>query len=430
MKVTLIYVGIGVAGFNPDRCIGDREGSWIGHGIASIGACVRADGYPVTLIDMRQLSGFDHLANVINKNPSDVYGLSVSPVDYYPALKTAHIIKIVSPDSKVIVGGIHPSIFPEKYGLDIIDSVVVGEGEIAFLDLLAMIKNGDVPPKIMTGQRPSLDAIPWVDRELFDYQRELSCWFADNQQTPSITMLAGRGCPYHCAYCQPAENAVFGHPCRMRSVEDVVLELKWLKLKYDYKSITFWDDTFTFNAKWIEQFCDLYERSKIGAPIVACSRADIICKNESMIERLAGVGVDWLVIGFESGSQRLLDFIRKGTTVEQNYDAAGICRKYGIKVFGTYMYGLPTETEEESTATATMIKEIDPERPSPFWFTPINGTELHKYCEERDLILDKHRTIARTGMWIPSLKGINYDHIRRLMEGTYETVSEASPVVS
>lgn len=419
MKVTLLMCHVGVTGMSSNRPLGERESSWISHGIASVGASAKLAGHDVDLIDMRQLSGYDEFEKIISQNPSEVYGLSVSSVDHWPALKTILVIKRAVPNAKIIVGGIHPSIFPGEYDFGVIDCVVQGEGELSFVELLRDIEEGKDIPRLVKGKKPDLDQIPWVDRELFDYQREMSCFFAPDQQTPSITMLAGRGCNFKCAYCQPAENAVFGHPYRMRSPENVIAELSYLKGRYKFQSITFWDDTFTFRAKWIKEFCDLYEQSGIKAPIAACSRADIICKNEGMIERLAEIGLNWLVVGFESGSQRLLDLIKKGTTVEQNKQAARICRKYGIKIFGTYMYGLPTETEADSLATARMIDEIHPEHASPFWFVPIKGTNIYKFCEENDLILEdsKKRTIERTGKFLPSIKGVNYEYLGYIMRG-------------
>lgn len=419
MKATLIFCHVGVAGMVKNRPAGDREGSWIGHGIASIGAYAKSMGHEIDLIDMRNLSGFDELKSILEAKKSPVYGISVSAVDHWPALKTVLLIKKCHPDSKIIVGGIHPTIFPDEYDYDVIDTIVQGEGEVIFSELLDIVENGgSLPKQCFSAKKPDLDAIPWIDRELFDYGREMACNFAPDQKTPSVTMLAGRGCSFKCSYCQPAENAVFGHPFRMRSPENVVSELKSLK-RYGYKSITFWDDTFTFRAKWVREFCDLYEQEKIGASIAACSRADIICNNEGMIERLSEIGLDWLVIGFESGSQRILDLIKKGTTVEQNLNAAKICKKYGIKIFGTFMFGLPTETENDSLDTARMIDEIGPNHSSPFWFLPIKGTDIYKFCDENDLILDetKKRTIERTGTFVPTIKGINYDYITKLMQG-------------
>lgn len=419
MRVSLVYVGVGVAGFNADRPLGDREGSWISHGLGSISASCKAAGFDTDIVDLRQFPDWDAFRELVANEPSDVYGLGVSAVDYAQALNAVLIIKQTAPKAKIIVGGIHPTIFPDQYDFRVIDSVIVGEGEITFVDVCKQIARGIEPLKLVRGIQPDLDALPWVDRESWDYRRELSCSFAPDQLTPSITMLAGRGCAFHCGYCQPAESAVFGRPFRMRSPENVLAEMDALYTKYRFKSVTFWDDTFTFSNKWIQRFCDIYPKDRFsGATIAACSRADILVNHPSIAERLASIGVDWLVIGLETGSQRLLDFINKGTTVEENYEAVRICKANGIKTFATIMFGLPTETREESTATARMIDEIQPEFTSPFWFLPIEGTDLHTYCAENDLILDetKHRTIERTGRMIPTIKGVDYDYIRELLE--------------
>lgn len=416
MKVCLIYCGVGVAGFNANRPKGDREGSWISHGIASIGASTKAAGHDVSLIDLRQLGGPEDLTAAIASHDADVYGLSIAPVDGKFATQIAKIVKHFHPVSKVIIGGIHPSLFPSRYDCPEIDTVVVGEGEVTFPDMVCRHEFGDALPKVIRGEKPDLDRIPWVDRELFDDRREMECSLAPCQKTPSVTMLAGRGCPYHCNYCQPAENAVFGNPHRMRSPENVVAELRMLKEKYAFNSVSFWDDTFTLGKKWAAEFCGLYERENFGATIACCSRADIVCRNEAMIERLAGIGVDWLVIGFESGSQRMLDFLKKGTTVEQNIEAGRICRKYGIKIFATFMMGLPTDTKLEALATAMMIDKTAPEFPSMFFFSPIEGTDIYTYCKDNGPLLDDEgmRVPSRTGVYEPKIKGIDYEYLNKM----------------
>jgi anaerobic magnesium-protoporphyrin IX monomethyl ester cyclase len=416
MKICLVYVGVGVAGFNANRPPGDREGAWIGHGIASVGASLKAAGHTVNLIDLRHLAGWTEFGKCLTDNPADVFGLSVSPVDGQFVESIAVMIKYLHPAARIIAGGIHPTIFADLYECTAVDTVVKGEGEVTFVDLINRMERNEVWPRQVQAVTPNLDAIPWVDRELFDYNRELDCYFAPGQELPSITMLAGRGCPYLCSYCQPAENAVFGKPFRIRSPENVVAEMKALHERYAYKSVTFWDDTFTINKSWVMKFCDLYEQSGIGATIAACSRADIICRDEEMIERMAQIGVNWFVIGLESGSQRILDLIKKGTTVEQNVHAAEICRKYGIKIFGTYMYGLPTETNEEALMTAKMIDTIQPEHASPFYFLPIKGTDIYTLCEEKDLLMGEG-SIERTGMRNRAIRGVDYDFLDSIMQG-------------
>lgn len=422
MKVCLVYVGVGVAGFGANRPRGDREASWIGHGIASIGASLKAAGHDVCLIDLRHEDGWKSFGERLATTQADVFGLSVSPVDGQFVDMLSQLIKHLHPQSRIIAGGIHPTIFADLYGCTAVDTVLRGEGEVTFPELVAAMERDEEWPAQIQGAPPNLDEIPWADRELFDYDRELECFFAPGQELPSITMLAGRGCPYHCSYCQPAENAVFGKPFRIRSPQDVVNEMLDLHARYQYKSVTFWDDTFTINKKWVMEFCDLYEESGIGATIAACSRADIICRDEEMIARMAEIGVNWFVIGLESGSQRILNLIKKGTTVEQNFQAAEICRRHGVKIFGTYMYGLPTETREEALATARMIDKIAPEHASPFYFLPIKGTDIYNLCEKLDLLVEAPAgvTIERTGMRNRALKGVDYDFLDSILRGNRE----------
>jgi radical SAM superfamily enzyme YgiQ (UPF0313 family) len=415
MKVTLIYCAVAIAGFNDHRDKFDREGWVIGHGIASIGAAVKAAGHEVDLIDLRQLSGWEALGDQIRQNPAEVYGLSIGPADHDFRLEALYQIKANAPQAKIIVGGLPPTLFPEEYNYPTINTVVAGEGEITFPKLLEDI---DHLPRFVQGEKPDLNKIPWVDRSLFDYKKEMAFSFAPGGPSPSVTMLAGRGCPYNCWFCQPAENAVFGTPYRLRSPYHVCSELTWLHREHHFKSITFWDDTFTVDRKWVDQFCSVYEKTGIGAEISACSRADIICRNEKMVQKLAEIGLKWMVIGFESGSQRLLDLINKGTTVKENYQAAQICRKYGIKVFATFILGLPTETTQETTKTIDMITDIQPDYAHPFWYVPIRGTKLYDLCKKNELILqdkDKHG-ISRTGVFRPTLQKVNYEFIREIMD--------------
>jgi anaerobic magnesium-protoporphyrin IX monomethyl ester cyclase len=206
---------------------------------------------------------------------------------------------------------------------------------------------------------------------------------------------------------------------RVRSVDSVITELNILRNKYKFKSITFWDDTFTFNKKWVMEFCDKFEANGFDADIAITCRADIASNNEDMIKRLSEIGVMWICIGFESGTQRMLDFIGKGVKLEQNYESARLARKYGIKIMGTNMLGLPTETKEESLATINMIKEIDSEHLQLFYFTPIPGTYLYDYCIDNDLMIRKQEdifSIERSYCYTHNIKGIDYEYLDELKE--------------
>lgn len=404
MKVTLVFPAIGIIGFN-NKDYFSGEVSWINHGLASIGANLKAAGHEVNLIDMRRLTGFQEFVTIIEKQNPDYVGINVSSMDYKPALAAVELVSKAIPEAKIMVGGIQPTLFPDRFinNADI-DFIVMGEGETAVVKIV----DGLIRERMVTGYKEHLDTLQYVDRGLFDYQYEMNAPFLlSGQQVPQVTMIAGRGCPYQCAYCQPAENVIFGSPYRIRSVDNVIGEIEQLKQTYGHKSIMFWDDTFTIDPKWIGEFCNRYKHHD---QILANSRADIICNHPEMIEGLASVGLDTMLIGFETGSQRLLNLINKGTTVDQNIKAAEICKKYGVKVFGTFMFGIPTETKTDALLTKAMLMAIKPDYKMMFIFTPIPGTRMFDYCKNNDLLLENedYHDIARTGVYKRRIKGVDY----------------------
>jgi radical SAM superfamily enzyme YgiQ (UPF0313 family) len=176
------------------------------------------------------------------------------------------------------------------------------------------------------------------------------------------------------------------------------------------------DDCFTQFPAWVEEFCSKKDARGLRQPFVCQTRADIVCKRPELMEHLAAAGLKWVLIGFESGSDRILSFIKKGTTVAQNLEAATICRRLGIKIFANYMFGLPTETTEEMRQTAVMIREIAPDIFSPAVFTPAPGSELYDYCVDKDLIListsEGYRRNANSGA---KIKGVDYEVVREMV---------------
>jgi radical SAM superfamily enzyme YgiQ (UPF0313 family) len=124
---------------------------------------------------------------------------------------------------------------------------------------------------------------------------------------------------------------------------------------------------------------------------------------------MARAGLRGYFIGFESGSDRVLRFIRKGTRRWQNLRAAEICREHGIAIWANYMLGIPTETKEEVMETISMLKSIDPDYYSPAFYTPHPGSDLYAYCVENDLSLIKSHDSYRRNPDEAKIKGIDYD---------------------
>ncbi|MFA6610323.1 MAG: radical SAM protein [Candidatus Omnitrophota bacterium] len=411
MKIIFVFPGIAETGFSKTK--NAAEFGWINHGLCSLSACAKRDGHTVKLIDLRELTGWDDLRDEINIFAPDVVGITMMSCDYDHAVETAKRVKSCNQSIKIVVGGPHPSIMPDEVAKEpSIDHVVVGEGEISFIKLLDDIKNGRPAQEIITGDHPILDAIPFSDRELFKIKESPIERFLP---APFVTLIAGRGCIYNCSFCQPAERKIFGSKVRRRSVSNVIDELKTLRKKYDFQSFMFHDDCLTEDRKWVIEFCNAYKKEKFNKPFVCQSRADIICKNQDMVRLMKRSGLVMFLIGFESGSQRILDFLRKGTKVEMNYRAARICKKYGIRIWANYMLGIPTETKEETLDTVKMIHVIKPYRPSPAFFTPHPGSDLYDYCVNENLsLIQSHSGYSRSPNEA-KIKGIDYDFLREAL---------------
>lgn len=410
MKITLIFPGITDCGFGCNR---GNEGTFINHGLCLLSACLKRKGHTVELIDLRRLRGWDHFEELVRQKDLGVVGITMMSCDFEPAMKAAEIIKRAKPSAKIVVGGPHPSILPGEFENDNrVDFIHIGEGEISFPELITDLESGKKRERIVKGIQPNLDDIPFADRELFDCPEEP---FVPYLEPPFVTVIAGRGCIYNCNYCQPAERMIFGRGVRRRSVANVIAELKELQAKFKFNSMMIHDDCLTEDKDWVMSFAREYRKPPLGQPFVAQSRPDLICKNSEMVKELKKAGLLLFIVGFESGSNRILKFLRKGTTVEQNIEAAEICRRNKIKIWANYMLGLPTETKEEQIETLEMLKKIKPYHSSPAYYTPHPGSDLFKYGTENNLHILKDHGAYRRNVYEPKIKGVDYIFLEKIL---------------
>lgn len=418
MKLTLVYPGITGKGFNS---LGQgMDSGWMSHGLAMLSAATKAHGYEVDLIDLRALRDWDHYRKELARRKPDVLGISMMSVDYNPGMRSMELAKEVDPAIVTIVGGPHPTILTDEVlQIPYIDHIFIGEAETSLPAFLARLERGEAVERVVLPTQPDLDALPFADRDLFldEWRRwgiemvSPEAPFAEELPAPFVTIIAGRGCIYNCSFCQPAERRIFGRGVRRRSVPNVIAELELLRQKYGFESFMFHDDCLTEDREWVMSFCQAYRDAGFKQPFFCQSRADIICDNEEMVAMMAEVGLKGCFIGFESGSDRVLRFIRKGTKRAQNIEAARICRKYGIAIWANYMLGLPTETKEEVMETISMLKEIDPDYYSPAFYTPHPGSDLYDYCMEHGLSLIQSHDGYRRNPTEPKIKGVDYDFL-------------------
>lgn len=433
MHISLVYAGIAGKGF--DSIGQGMDSGWISHGLAILSAVLKREGHQVDLLDLRSLHGWEHFREELLARRPDVCGLTMMSVDFNPVMQAVDVITEALPECHIVVGGPHPTLATaEVLPNENIDHVVIQEGEISFPQLLRDLEAGKERERLVVDEHPDLDSLPYADHDLFldewrrwGYEAESpEAPFVPELPPPFVTVIAGRGCIYNCAFCKPGESLIFGNRVRRRSVANVIGELKDLRERYAFNSFMFHDDCLTENPRWVREFCEAYQAEGFTQPFFCQSRADIIVKHEETVAAMAAVGLKGYFIGFESGSDRVLDFIGKGTTRAQNLEAARICRKYGIAIWANYMLGLPTETPDEVRETISMLKEIDPDYYSPAFFTPHPGSRLYDYCVENDLMLIRdHDEYARNPSG-PKIKGQDREFLlRALVESQRRTPANA-----
>ena len=398
--------------------------SWHDHGAGMTYAAAKLAGCDIDFLDMKTLCNDQQLVDRMKGYDLISFGLKSS--NYSIAMKVIKFAK--SQFSQVLVGGYHATAAPnELLENPNIDYVFHGESEITFPQFL---KNPSAFSREITGEKPqNLDELPFIDRSIFrspledcsgdkEYSGKAYWWYGTKFRNMT-TVISSRGCPYKCTFCQPVEDNHFGKKLRRRTVNSIITELKQIKKLYNPECLMIHDDTFFLQIPWIEEFIERYP--EINLPFWASARADGICKYPELVKRLVKVGWDLVSVGFESGSQRILDKLKKEYPVEQNLEAARIIKSAGAKIYANYIAGLPWETKADIQATAKMADEIAAEMPRWAYLTPYPGCEIAEECNSNNWSLLTRNTYDRH----PSghkVKNVDYGYVNRVLKGFRESL--------
>ena len=413
MKVALVYPSS--YSFRRDY---SWEVRWIYHGLGLLISATKEKGYDMDLIDMRRCVDWEDYTSRLKDY--DVIGFSIMSVDKEMAQKAIHYAKIKCPNAKIIVGGTCPTIETEMWNTNSeVDYVLRSEGEISFPELLKKIENKEESPKIIQGVMPDVDKMPVIDRDLWEeeFPWGLRKWTG---VAPFRTFLTSRACVYQCRFCQPTAEMMFGRgKSRQRSVNNVIAEMKAVKEKYGMNSFMIHDDQFVHNKEWITEFVSKYKENFEPMPFIMQARANHM-KDDELVKNLSSIGLSYVIVGLESGSNKILKYLRKGTTREMNIEAVATMRKYGVKLFANIMWCTPEETYEDALETHSMLQIIQPDHYSPTEYAPIPGSYLYDECKEKNLILDEsgNRYGGKN-----RIKGVDYERIRLLIQDSHKFLS-------
>jgi anaerobic magnesium-protoporphyrin IX monomethyl ester cyclase len=277
----------------------------------------------------------------------------------------------------------------EKY-LDMgADYILIGEGEETLLELTNAIKNGEKDftqvqgiafknrgAVIKTARRKvmkDLDALPFPAWDLIDITPYRNMWLKSSGYF-SMNMGTTRGCPFKCNWCA---KPIYGNRYNSRSPENVVAELKMLKEKFRFDHIWFCDDIFGLKPGWVNAFADLVEKENLRFKFKIQCRADLLLQ-ENYIRDLSRAGCDNIWMGAESGSQKILDAMDKGTTVGQIYQATALLKKNGIKPSFFIQFGYLGETKSDIDKTIRMILDLLPHELGISVSYPLPGTLFYE----------------------------------------------------
>lgn len=324
-------------------------------------------------------------AEIVRRQP-DVVGLTAMTFTLLDVIKTARLVKTAKPATPVVLGGPHVHLYPEEtLAIPEVDYLVLGEGEVAFAELLERIGDpaglAQVPGLafraapadgvVITGIRPledDLDRLPFPARHLTPYQKYSS---VIAKRAPITTMFTSRGCPYQCIFC---DRPHLGKKFRARSAKNVVDEMEAC-IALGIREFLVYDDTFTIQRQRVLDICDEIIRRKldIGWDI----RARVNTVDEEMLRRLRRANCERIHYGVEAGTDRVLRVLQKGITLEQARQAFRATKRAGISTLAYFMLGSPTETRQEILQTIAFARELDPDFVHITIVTPFPGTKLY-----------------------------------------------------
>jgi anaerobic magnesium-protoporphyrin IX monomethyl ester cyclase len=355
-------------------------------GILYLSSHLRGKGYSVEVFDTT-FKEPQELIKLLHSTSPGVLGV------YANLMTRANVVRIFRAAQeagwKIIAGGPEPAAYIDEYLSAGADVVVIGEGEKTLEELLPALRAGaasalaqvngiafrnedgsihQTPPRTLI---PDLDLQPWPDREQVEIDRYMKVW-REHHGMGSISLITARGCPYRCRWCS---HGVYGQTHRRRKPVSVVDELEWLIQRYHPDMAWLADDVFTIHHGWLYQYAAEMQRRNLKLPFECISRADRL--NERVMDTLAELGCFRLWIGSESGSQRLLDAMERGVTLEQVQAAVDLAKSRGIKTGMFLMWGYGGEDLKDIEATVEHVKRTDPD----VFFTttayPIKGTPYY-----------------------------------------------------
>lgn len=366
--------------------------------LLSIASYLNKNEHKINIVDCRELitnnKTDDYIsllqARIEHSHP-DVIGINMLTANFNHVKAIADKMKSTYPHITIIAGGVHPSVEPELTFKQVpsIDAICIGAGEEVCLDIANDKKLEDINGLMTrdgnyTKRKPELniDKYPFPDYTLVN--KDYYTYFSANTVTgwgfKGISALTSRSCPYSCKFCA----SDWSKPVRFHSAEYVVRLVKYLST-FDIDSISFFDDTIALKESRLFEMCEGFIKERIFYPNTKLRWTGSMRSNQvnpGLLQRIKKAGCYNIAIGFESGSDRMLEVVNKKVTVEQNRQACDYVKEAGLHLSLSFMMGIPSETEDDMRATISFMKEVNCNYTGLCLFRPLPGSPFfHELIE-------------------------------------------------
>lgn len=352
--------------------------------IPMLAAVLKKYGHKVSVVS----NEYARVKHKMSELKPDVVGYSVYTGEHKEVLSFNRRLKKDFSGFITIMGGPHPTYFPEIINEEGVDAICIGDGFEGLPEFLRMIENGlsGVPLKNIWWKNNSnivnnetgyvlddINTIPMVDYEIYEEYI--------GKEWPVLSYMTGFGCPYKCSYCfNPVYNRMKrgGFKIRRKQPKAVVEELAYLRDKYKIKYIVFLDDIFTVDALWLKEFSAFYS-SKVNLPFSCITRLELV--DDVKLDYLNQANCYVINYGIESGNDYIRNkILNRNQEREMMVEKSNLIRKKNIKTYSFNILNIPGETIENAFETFSLNVECKPTYAEAFQLVPFPRTAIYEYA--------------------------------------------------
>lgn len=348
-------------------------------GILRVAAVLEQAGYRVEMLDTSGIEGFEDAArDHASTSEAEFFGITATTPQLPAASRIARAIRQVRPEARICLGGPHITLInaamkrERKLGMSgravkafesltkMFDVLVAGDGEDAILEAMQpdapQLIDADVPSGKLFLTNERLNELPWPARHLVD--ADSYHYTIDGERAYSL--IAQLGCPFACGFCGGRESPMLRR-IRTRSTENVIGEIVHIHQAYGVKGFMFYDDELNVNPKMVElmhAIGDVQEKLGVEFKLRGFIKSQLF--NDDQAKAMYRAGFRWMLVGFESGSERILENMNKKASRDENTRCMEIAARHGLKVKALMSCGHPGESEETIMATRDWLMEVQP----------------------------------------------------------------------